>query len=77
MKLILMLFGCLATTALLIGAVVVATIAPSDLASGPSGGVATTTSLVPTVEATTMAVPAIRGKVPLYPGEAPNADPQG
>ncbi|ORV04670.1 hypothetical protein AWB94_00345 [Mycolicibacterium canariasense] len=62
---------------MLIGAVIVATAAPSDLASGPSGGVATTTSLDPTVEATTMAVPAIRGKVPLYPGQAPNADPQG
>lgn len=77
MKLILMLIGCLATTALLIGSVVVASTAPSALASGPSDGAGATTSVVPTVEATTMAVPAIRGKVPLYPGEAPNADPQG
>ena len=46
-------------------------------AAGPSDDGAATTSVVPTVEATTMAVPAIRGKVPLYPGEAPNADPQG
>ncbi|MHA3020089.1 hypothetical protein ACXPWS_07415 [Mycobacterium sp. BMJ-28] len=77
MKLIITLIGCIATAALFVVGVVVATSMTSAQAAGPSGGVATTTSAVPTVEATTMAVPAIRGKVPLYPGEAPNSDPQG
>jgi len=77
MKLTIMLISCLATAALLVCGIITATTMPVAGAAGPSDDGAATTSVVPTVEATTMAVPAIRGKVPLYPGEAPNADPQG
>lgn len=77
MRLTITLIGCIASAALFVCGIIAATVAPEAAAAGSSSGPATTTSAVPTVEATTMAVPAIRGKVPLYPGEAPNSDPQG
>ena len=77
MRLTITLIGCIAAAALFVGGIIAATVAPEAAAAGSSNGPATTTSAPPSVEATTMAVPAIRGKVPLYPGEAPNSDPQG